>query len=60
MTPLEYRKRHKKCRYCSWLELVLTRRRLYYKCLAKDKTVCHLGLWRPWCPCYETKGTEEK
>lgn len=58
----EYRRRHKRCKYCVWLknESVLWDygcSYLQYTCKAKDKVIhCPDGVPRPFCSCYELSG----
>ena len=51
---LEYRKKHKKCSYCKYLNLVVlpTGDCSYFECRAKDRIIKFEDAPRPFCSCY--------
>lgn len=59
---LKYRQKHKKCRYCKYLNFVVPKYIIpsYYKCLAKDKIIKDIfpdmtKAPRWFCSCYEVR-----
>lgn len=59
---LKYRNKHKKCKYCKYLRLIVPCVDIvpaYYKCVAKDKiiqdTLPDMTNIRRFCSCYEAK-----
>lgn len=62
MTPLEYRTKHKRCRYCQYCETRVTpdlpchNSMAFYRCIVKDK---YINLDNPlkgiWCKIFKAE-----
>lgn len=61
MTPEEYRRKHKKCKYCKYMRHVIPKACLVYpfdECVVKDSIIYSTEIPRPFCKCFEPKEIE--
>lgn len=47
---LKYRQNYPKCKYCKYYTV-----EIFDYCIAKDKIISSIDIFRPFCSCYEVK-----
>lgn len=58
-TPLEWREKHPRCKFCEYCKDGPYSNILGSHCEVKDKPIKNISMPRPWCKCFNVKYEEK-